>query len=230
MGTVLSAVVFNHRSGMVEDQIVNNFAFTTAATPPSGSNLDEISDALFDFYNDISGAQSNSLATYLAPCVDRSDPPQIRHFDLAGHLDGTAHGSPIRVDAMASLDATGLSTGFPAEVAICMSFRSTYGADAEFTPTTRPRARDRGRIYLGPLISSVGNTDATTGRVKPAQSLIDDITIAGARLRDAAGGMIWSVWSRKGSSLKSVTTVWVDDAWDTQRRRGERATTKTFAS
>lgn len=226
MSNMLASVVFSHRSGLVEDQVVNNFAFITAGTPATSGELSDISTVLESFYNDVHGAMTNSLATYLAPSISRSELPQIRHFQLDGHLDGTAHGSPVRTDVLTSLDATGLSTGLPAEVACCLSFHASYGGDPEFSGTSRPRARDRGRIYFGPLISSLANTDGTTGRVKPAASLIGDLVLAGQFLRDDADTR-WCVWSRAAARLVDVTTVWVDDAWDTQRRRGEKATLKT---
>jgi hypothetical protein len=33
----------------------------------------------------------------------------------------------------------------------------------------------------------------------------------------------WSVWSRKNANTKLVTGGFVDNAFDTQRRRGEKA-------
>jgi len=223
VSSVLSTVVFNHKSGLVEDQVINAFAFDTLAAAPSGGTLDDITTALQSFYNDDTGGMDNSLATYLAPCISRAELPVVKHYVLDGNLDGSAHGSPVRIDEFTSLDATGAATGLPAEVACCLSFHGSFGTDPEFGPGTRPRSRDRGRIYFGPLITGVSITDGTTGRVVPAGTFIADLIIAGQRLRDDADTH-WSVWSRADAALKLVTQVSVDDAWDTQRRRGETAT------
>lgn len=226
MSQILSTVVFNHKSGLVEDQVVNTFAFDVLVTPQTTATLDAISQALFDFYNTPAVVQNASIATYLAPSISRTDLPLIKHYKLDGHLNGSPHGSPIRTDVMASLDGAGANTGLPAEVACCLSFHSVFGPDAEFGPGTRPRSRDRGRIYIGPLISTMATTVAPTSRVVPAPALISDLVVAAQNLRDDANTS-WCVWSRKDAVLKFVTGVSVDDAFDTQRRRGEKPTART---
>lgn len=204
---------------------MNSFAFDTLGAGFTSGDLDDITAALTAFYNDMTGAQTNTLSTYLAPSISRTENPQIKHYNLDGHLNGTAHGSPVRIDVMADIDPVGLSTGLPAEVACCLSFNGAFGSDPEFGPGTRPRSRDRGRIYFGPLISSMAVTDGTTGRVTPNPSLQGDLIIAASVLRDDADTH-WAVWSRKDAALKLVTTVSVDDSFDTQRRRGEAATAR----
>jgi len=37
----------------------------------------------------------------------------------------------------------------------------------------------------------------------------------------------WQVWSPTDNQGRDVTNAWVDDAWDVQRRRGLRASTRS---
>jgi hypothetical protein len=40
-------------------------------------------------------------------------------------------------------------------------------------------------------------------------------------------GYDWCVYSPTSNMLFPISQIWVDDAWDTQRRRGVKATTRT---
>jgi hypothetical protein len=111
-------------------------------------------------------------------------------------------------------------------VAICGSFHSFYAADPEFIPGARPRARDRGRIYWGPLTSDVLTQDGGTMRTRVKDTVRSDLMKKMQGLRDDPG-FSWSVWSRKNSTIDPVQVVWVDDAIDIQRRRGEKAIVRT---
>jgi hypothetical protein len=48
-------------------------------------------------------------------------------------------------------------------------------------------------------------------------------------LHDAldANGIAWGIYSRAGASFTDAESVYVDDAFDTIRSRGERATSRT---
>jgi len=90
------------------------------------------------------------------------------------------------------------------------------------------QARRRGRVYLGPFGSSAGDT--TSGR--PSSGLRGGIITAAAAFgvqSQAAIEWVWGVISTAGPSMSfsEVKDGWVDDAWDTQRRRGEGATLRT---
>jgi hypothetical protein len=139
-------------------------------------------------------------------------------------LNGTAAGSPANVSSLTALPAALDPNPLPSEVAICLSYHGSYGSDFEFSPGQRPRQRDRGRIFVGPLIRTVVDMDGTTHRPKPSGSVQTSLQQAAARLQAAlVPDITWVVWSRKNASVKAVTEVSVDDAFDTQRRRGERA-------
>jgi hypothetical protein len=225
---VLAAVVLNHVSGLARDEVVNNFVFHTPTTPPSTTELDNIRDALVSFYNDVASGASASMGTYIGQSISRSTLPNIKFYLLDGHLNGSAHGSPIRIDTFPSFDSPGGSDDMPAEVAFCLSFHAPFFSDPEFSGSTRPRSRDRGRIYLGPLIRSTASTSSTTHITRPHTTFQADVLFAGAALRDDTDSN-WCVWSRVGGMVQTITTVMVDDAFDTQRRRGERPSAVTTA-
>lgn len=100
----------------------------------------------------------------------------------------------------------------PYEVAMCLSFHAQYASGS-------PKARRRGRVYLGPLGANTG----AAGSLDEAcmTDILDAYVAAWTELTDA--GLVHSVWSPTDGVARTVTTAWMDNAYDTQRRRGVRA-------
>lgn len=220
----LVTVEFQHRSGLKRDNPVNGFVFASEADLALG-DLIAIETKLTAFFNTNVTGTSVNVAQFMSSAISRTVAPIFRHYNLDGHLNGSAHGSPVRTNPMALLAApTSGSVNLPSEVAACMSFSADYGTDAEFSPTARPRSRDRGRVFIGPLNTSAIDEDITTKRAHLISSFKDTLGGAGARLMNAhsTDASAWVVWSRKNAAVKDVTSIQVDDAFDTQRRRGER--------
>jgi hypothetical protein len=224
-------VNFPHHSGLARDQVVNTWTFAAEADLDAGM-LTTLESALTDFYNGNTVAGTGlSVANFIGPTMSRTIAPTFKHYDLDGHLNGTAVGSPVRVQPMALLGAGNGGTGLPAEVSCCLSSHADFGTDAEFGPggLSRPRARDRGRVYIGPL-SATGciSQEATTLRPYVSDSLRNTLIDAGRRLFSFPSlPASWVVWSRKAAAVKNVVAISVDDAFDTQRRRGERPNVRT---
>lgn len=225
MTAIHTTVQFEHLSGLPVDRIINTFTFVTASAW-TATDLDNIETALKAFYNTSAPPATSPVAWWMAPCLSRVVPMYFRHYDIDGNLDGSPAGSPVRQGGSATvLGVAGQTSGLPAEVSCALSFHSPYGTDVEFGPGTRPRARDRGRVYIGPLGAGVLSSDATTKRSKIDVPVQQSIVYAGQRLMTDAS-TTWCVWSRKNASVSPVNGVWVDDAFDTQRKRGEKATTR----
>lgn len=218
---VLAEAVLPHLDGLPKDQMVNTFAFLTPTTPATPAELSHIHALISEFYNN----GTTPIAGFIGEQISRSTPVQTKLYDLTGHLNGTAHGSPISLGSF-TLGASSVGTELPSELCICGSFRAAYASDVEFAPSARPRARDRGRVYLGPLTTSCMSYDSTVGRTFVSSSARNAIVAAMVTLRDDATSA-WAVWSRKNAVLEPVVAVWVDDAFDIQRRRGEAAGTRT---
>lgn len=221
MTAILTQVVFEHRSGLPKDRVVNNFVFAVGSTGlPDDATLSNLRTDLAGFYNNVP-AGHNAIAGFISPCMSRAtDGVAVKFYDLTGHLDGSPHGSPFATKFFTLLDAVSGAQGMPSEVAVCMSFQCAYGSDPEFGSGTRPRGRDRGRVYLGPLTKSAAEDSGVNGRVQVSQSFRETVVARAEVLMDNAEGA-WSVWSRAGATIEPVVKAWVDDAFDTQRRRGE---------
>lgn len=228
MGDVLAEVVLAHKSGLIADSVVNTFAFITTSTPPSNTEMDAIASDIVDFYNVVPSGH-NAVAGFIGSQISRvANACHIKFYDLAGHLNGTPHGSPIRDVAFTLSAMVPGATPLPSELAAALSFRAAYNTAVEFAPGERPRASLRGRVFIGPLTQSTSQVDGTTGRVSLTTSFRETLTISGAALRDSTDSQ-WGVWSRKLAQLRDVELVWCDDAYDVQRRRGEKAIVRTAA-
>lgn len=96
------------------------------------------------------------------------------------------------------------------EIALCLSFKGGPGAP-----------RNRGRLYIPGVWT--GNEDS----VRPTAAVANDALILADKLFNVGGANVdWIVWSRRARAATGINHAWVDDEWDTQRRRGLRATTR----
>jgi hypothetical protein len=106
----------------------------------------------------------------------------------------------------------------PTEVSLCMSFQGTRQSGT-------PQARRRGRVYLPFMAEDNNATDA-----RPSTTIINGVVAAGAALlaaSDSAGTWSWLTYSGVAPGWSTVVDGWVDNEWDTQRRRGRRSTSRT---
>jgi hypothetical protein len=104
----------------------------------------------------------------------------------------------------------------PMEVALCVSY---YASAA----TTIPRARRRGRIYIS------GWSETSNGAGRPVAGATADLLDAFtdyAVACDALTNLYAGVWSRTNGAVYEIDTAWVDNEWDTQRRRGGQSTSR----
>lgn len=84
--------------------------------------------------------------------------------------------------------------------------------------------RKRGRLYL-PVY---GRPAAETAGVRPGATIIAAAKALGVALGGIGGlDVDWVVHSKADDASYTVTNIWVDDEWDTQRRRGLKATTRS---
>jgi hypothetical protein len=125
---------------------------------------------------------------------------QIRVYELAG-------GQPIEQHDYPSAASTG-ETG-PGEVAICLSYATVDDPEAS-------TGRRRGRIYLGPLGA------AQVGQHLVSDTQIDAVLDFGELLAGTgfASATTWKMYSPTDNVTAKIESIWCDDAWDTQRRRG----------
>lgn len=200
-------------TGLPEDVSVNTWHFLTDPGPASDSVREAIFTALGTFYTSVQNFFSAINASPITMrAYDMNDPKPRAIIDERSH--------PITPSVSASL---------PEEVAIAISFQGARLSGV-------PQARRRGRIYLGPVTATPA---VTGGRVRIGGT---DLTA----LRNAANALLtasntaadwsWCVLSTTPSipsggdfSLNAtiVTNGWVDDTFDTQRRRGPAPTLRS---
>lgn len=203
----LCRYVLPYTSGLPGDVVVNDFAI-------QGNDVGEVPwDILEGFWNAEKPGQGSALHTHLSNLLDRgTDKARIELYviDLATGKTG----SPVEVQNF-TLGAVGANTSGPPEVALCTSYASAVpgGVNAQ---------RRKGRMFIGPF----SNVQAGS---KPTNNLRTDLAAATENLAAdlAENGTPMCVWSRADEALFPVTRGWVDDAWDTQRRRGIAPTTRT---
>lgn len=105
----------------------------------------------------------------------------------------------------------------PSEVALCLSFCGSNG----------PRPRERGRIYLMPGLDPINTITAARPNPTTQQWALDFFSVSNESFPDI-GGIDWKfgIWSHVDQKFTQAQRAWVDDEWDTVRRRGKRATTR----
>jgi len=202
MGTVRAQVILKTDDLVTANYSTNSWAFKSAGTITDFAGL---TTCLKDFYDD--------LATYW-PNLMAQNGHEVKFYDLPG----TPPNYPVE-ETTFNLAGNPTQTPFPSEVALCLSFQ------APRTPGF-PQARRRGRVYIGPLGSNASGTDA-----RPSSTFIGVLTTAAATLKSNVEALsediVWAIWSPADSAAVAVDNGWVDNAWDTQRRRGVPYSSKT---
>lgn len=211
-------------SGLPEDIVVNTFAVDFGG----GTDYGDVFTAFDRFYNTPIGAGTLSLSNNIGWTVERSDglrmevvedpqtPPNVPSAISVTDLDvSSSTGDPM----------DGPIDPLPQEVSVCSSFFASGYPDVSPTP-----GRLRGRVYIGPLGFNTIAGVAEGLPSRPGTEIIDLIAATTQRLvgdLDADGHAL-CVWSRVDGVFRPVVGGWVDNEWDTQRRRGRKRTTRTM--
>jgi hypothetical protein len=197
------------------DVAVNTFTFSCEE-----EDLPAMAQGVINFYNSVatSMGQSNSIASYIGAIVGRG-PNQASV--TAWNLYDPEPRAPVHYEEY-QLSGTSSGDGLPLEVAACASFEGLPESGVN-------QARRRGRIFIGPLKTSAGTLDgANPPRLK--NGFMSDVCAAmeGLHAWTLTEGGVWLVESRVDPSLVTpVVRGWVDNDFDTQRRRSPRATSRT---
>lgn len=195
-----------------ENDAMNVWHFRTPTSTPADV-ISNITNALNTFYASIADIYNVNTLTGLVT---------YKAYDLA---DATPR-SPYAEGTLGTFTFSD-ADALPTEVAITMSFEGALDSGLN-------RARRRGRLYLGPL--DIGPASTTDGFVRVGITSAELIQAAANELiagQDAtytwsvfspttAGAQPWSP-SAIASATVAVDHGWIDDAFDTQRRRGTAA-------
>jgi hypothetical protein len=218
-GHIYAQVVLPRTTGLPEDVVTNTFHFHNIGTNTFEQASAIISDALVNFFNGLtSPATTFPVCTFINDQISRTTNASL----VKCYNGATAPGVRVPEITAWTLGAVGNTTSYPAEVACCLSFRTV---DEELVI---PQARARGRVYIGPLNSDAVGAESA-GDPRPDATYISRVLDAAERLADAtlAEDIYWSVYSPSSNVLSRIKTAWVDNAFDTQRRRGAKATSRT---
>lgn len=238
---VLAVCTLPHVDGYARDDIKMAMAFDIG----SSSDYSALAARWASFFNTVQATGTAVCEWINASRTRAAGGCYVDVFDLTGHLDGSPHGSAVDHSTF-TLGAAASAISLPNEVACAVSFRAVghasalelgsieaiptpqaaqnMGAPATHSGRAHPRARRRGRFYVGPLtISTVTDTD-TDKRPRLKDIFRNTVGQAGGTLTQDAPTVHPSIWSRRDEVLRHISGgVIVDDAFDTQRRRGEKA-------
>jgi len=203
--TPISAQVIIKTDDAISAYYITNSWCVQSSDYPNATELDEWAIDFKAFYD--------TMRTYFGDTVAQNG-HEIKWYDLSFT---TPPNYPIHTSTFNLISNPGVD-GMPSEVALCLSFQG------EKVPGF-PQRRRRGRIYFGPIVS----TASAGGR--PTSAIITALAGAGDALATAlpANSMVGNlaVWSPSDAAAVVVTDGWVDNAFDTQRRRGVERTSRT---
>lgn len=211
---------FQGGSGQPRDRYVNTFHVEGPSIGvgfPEGPPLAGHIKTFYDGLNVGAGGSSGMFSKYVNN-VGRS----IKIYDLGDPkprtpiYEETSPAPPFPSSTRASM---------PLEVAVCLSYSALKVSGTA-------AARRRGRIYLGPwsemiLEEGAGPTNGPVVATDYRQKIIDGAL--GLHLNLTLMSYSWVVYSPSNDSAADITSFYVDDAFDTQRRRGIAPITRTVS-
>jgi hypothetical protein len=210
MATVRAMVIMNTNSPDPSDRYVNTWHFFNEVDYTIHRAI--IASALAGFYTGSTPA-TFQLSDFFSGVI--RTPLELRTYNL----DDPEPREPT-ISTIPFTESSASTRVLPEEVALVMSF--TGGP-----PRT---ARRRGRVYLGPFRSEaidVLSTVTSHNFARPEPSLIAGIVSEGEALMEPTD-LDWCIRSSLPiPHFVPVVDGWVDNSFDTQRRRGPDASLRT---
>lgn len=188
-------------AGVGGDLISNTWHFATEGATTRQAAADAAQGWLETFYGVVDAYTPSALM---------GSPATVKWYDLSEAEPRT----PFDENSFTWTATAG--SAMPSEVACVLSFHAAYVSGS-------PKARRRGRIYLGPFLNTINDPP---GRFTPG--FLNAIgPAAGALLTSSNASALakWIVYSPTDGQGRNVVGGWLDNAFDIQRRRGLEATT-----
>lgn len=195
------------------DDIINVTHWLNDDTVDTAAAAPELASRLIAFYQVIDSFLTDDIF---------SGAGDVKVYDLADPEPRI----PVYEEAFVIVPTLGVS--FPGEVALVVSFQAPPLSGVS-------QARRRGRVYLGPFTSDI--SQSLNGDIRPTAA---DITVIGNAFvvmaqNASAGAMQLAIFSPTSfavtgvlaTSIVQATEVWIDNAFDTQRRRGAQPDART---
>lgn len=240
---------FAHASGLPRDNVSMSFWF--APQIDEEASMNSVATRVRDFFINPVAPAPEPLASHLASNITNGGHTvKIYSYDMATGDRKAFKDAPPEFTLGFALGGIARDTGegMPSEVSCCLSFRNNSGATPGGGNFGTPPARRRGRVYFGPCTVDTSAPDASLV-ARPTATLIARLNAAGFVLIGSNPPDPWVIYSRPYAGREQidrpnrpplpalaartgqayvVEQTWVDNAWDTQRRRGEKATARTF--
>lgn len=213
-----ATVTIPRHTAIPEDDVTNTWHFFVGHAIDT-DDTDIVLARLLQFYDD--GVGATAISGFLGPMLDGAE-ATIAFYDMSD----SPPRAPVAEEAFALAIPTGGSAiPPPSEVACCLSYQAEGVSGI-------PQARRRGRIYLGPFSDLAAERISNESR--PKEVMREEIALAAERLQALNDtGIYWTVFSTVSGAPAigpEVTNGWVDNAWDTQRRRGVDTTARELWS
>jgi hypothetical protein len=221
-----------YKTGIAKDVAENVWSFITPASPVNLGEVQTASDALDQFYTYSWAA--GKLTDYLSQALSNAA-AAVTHTCYLPSIDSTTGkyhlGAPIAEHTYTLPAQTTPTISGPGQVALAVSYHSTTSGIPEHGPgKTRPKARRRGRMFIGPFgVNVLTDSGSPSHSPVPNQQLVTILQQAASGLLSnlATYGIQWAVNSIVDKVFRQTTGGWIDNAWDIQRRRQEAPTVKT---
>lgn len=200
-------VTFPTDTALPADYVTNTWHFSSVGELPIITDFDNVRDMLDDFYSEVPTGKSNSIMSLMSNTLNT--PALVKAYAL----EDPEPRAPVYESTFTGSYG---SSSLPAEVALCLSFQATRASG-------QPQSRRRNRVYLGPF------ADQGTNQERPSAAMCETITAAARDLLQAADASVnwtWVIWSPTEGEDYEVNNGWVDNSWDTQRRRGVSPSTR----
>lgn len=206
MADLIVQTIFESATQLPSDSIVN-----TTHWVGSLSDLDNIRDILVDFYAVEAPDAPSTIINYMSLGAITGN-VTIKIYDREDDKPRI----PVEIFEADLSEGVGAEDALPAECALVVSYQASRIAGL-------PQNRRRNRFYLG----GFGITANDNGRV--ADGLVATVLFAGKEMLNAASASVDKsivVWSGFYEAAYTISDGWVDNAWDSQRRRGLDSTAR----
>lgn len=202
-------------TNLPEDDVINTF---NILGDPNGFETPGSLSGLFgNFYNQGHPNDGfSNIADFISGAITRNRPVVVTAYSLADPMPR----QPINEETF-TLGQAAAADSLPLEVAACLSYHALPVSGSAMR-------RRRGRVYIGPL-TTLAVTEV--GQVPMVSLDLQNTLAEAAKFLQSVTSNAWAVWSRADDVLRPVVGGWVDNEFDTQRRRGRRATGRvTFSA
>lgn len=208
-------VILPYTSGVPSDVITNTWHFESLNDESiTSAKLATLFSRLVTFYNTCyTNTAIKAMASYINPLQ-----VVMKGYNLSDPKPRTAVREAVTPLSVGTLQ----SDTTPSEASLVLSYHTEYESGIS-------KASQRGRIYLGGLTSFWFEAGTVSNSTRFKTATRENVTGAAATLyaTTLSDDWGWVVYSEKLSQHFAVAGGWVDNAIDTQRRRGQAATSRS---